>query len=92
MDKTTIDLLLRIGPYIAPTLLTQAIKKSFNINRRWIPLIPFFIAWILITLRELSQGTPLNGSLFWRIVYDGVIGGAISITLFNLYRKTIMDK
>lgn len=92
MDKSTIDLLLLIGPYITPAFLTQAIKKSFCIRQRWIPLIPFFCSWALVALRELGQGTPLADGLIWRIIYDGVIGGAISIALFNLYHKTILNK
>lgn len=92
MDKQTIELIIKIGPYIAPIFLAQAIKISFRIGRRWVPVIPFICAWVLIVIRYLSLGQVFGWIVFWGMIYEGAVIGAISIALFDLLKITVLNK
>ena len=92
MDKSLVDLIILVGPFIAPVFLTQALKNTFSIPKRFIPIVPYIIAFILIGLKALSAAQTLTWNTLFQSIYESGVIGSVSIALYNIYQKTIKGK
>lgn len=92
MEKALVDLIIQVGPFIAPVFLTQALKTTFGIPKRFIPIIPYLVALVLVVLKALGTGQPLTLNNFFQIIYESGVIGSVSIALYNVYQKTIKGK
>lgn len=92
MDKTFVELIIQVGPYIAPIFLTQSLKTALGIPRRVVPVVPYVIALILVGLRALTVNEVLSWMTLYQILYESAIIGSISIALYNIFQKTIKGK
>ena len=92
MDKSLVVLIVSAGPFIAPVFITQALKITFKIPKRFIPIIPYLVAFALLVLKVYGTEQSVTLSNYLQIIYESGVIGSVSIALYNIYQKTIKGK
>jgi hypothetical protein len=89
----TMEFLIQYGPYIGVYLFTEAIKNAFKIPRRWIPIVPFVLGWLIAAAMLVIKDSELPVKVFAaKVLLEGLIVGALSIAIRNIYTKVILNK
>jgi hypothetical protein len=91
--QEVMEFLIKYGIYIFPYLITQIIKKPFAIPKRWIPLVPFLISYLVVTCQIIETGTVLSPWQFGaKIAIEGSILGTVSVGARELWTKFFKRK
>lgn len=89
LTKTTIDLFIQYGPYVAVYLFTEALKRGFKIKGRWVLLTAFGVGLFMASMQLIGTDAKLAPLVFISKTFEkGLIMGAIAI----IFRQMLPDK
>jgi hypothetical protein len=91
--QEVMEFMIKYGLYFAPYIITQVIKKPLNIPKRWIPLLPFLVAYLVVACQIIEAGSL---GPWWQIVAkifkEGSVLAVVSIGARTLWTKFFKRK